>query len=79
MKNAVGAVLASPKFVYVVEAKRGAGEKSSLSGYELAQRLALFIWSSIPDEPLMETARKCELQKLHRKHPLRTKNLHLHK
>jgi len=63
MKNLVGAVLASPKFVYVVEAKRGAGEKSPLGDYELAQRLALFIWSSIPDEPLMESARKGELQK----------------
>ena len=63
MKNLVGAVLASPKFVYVVEAKRGAGERSPLSDYELAQRLALFIWSSIPDEPLMEAARKGELKK----------------
>ncbi|MCH2583151.1 MAG: DUF1592 domain-containing protein, partial [Planctomycetes bacterium] len=63
MKNLVGAVLASPKFVYVVEAKHGAGEKSPLSDYELAQRLALFIWSSIPDEPLMDSARKGELQK----------------
>ena len=63
MKNVVGAVLASPKFVYVVEAKRGAGEKSPVSDYELAQRLALFIWSSIPDESLMESARKGELQK----------------
>ncbi|MEE3179493.1 MAG: DUF1588 domain-containing protein, partial [Verrucomicrobiota bacterium] len=63
MKNVVGAVLASPKFVYVVETKHGAGEKSPLSEYELAQRLALFIWSSIPDEPLMDSARKGDLQK----------------
>ena len=63
MKNVVGAVLASPKFVYVVEAKHGAGEKSPVSDYELAQRLALFIWSSIPDEPLMAAARKGDLGK----------------
>ena len=63
LKNLVGAVLASPKFIYVVEAKRGAGEKSPVNDYELAQRLALFLWSSIPDEPLMDAARKGELQK----------------
>ena len=63
LKNVVGAVLASPKFIYVAEAKRGAGEKSPVNDYELAQRLALFLWSSIPDEALMEAARRGELRK----------------
>ena len=63
MKSVVAAVLASPKFIYVVEGKKGAADKSIVSHYELAQRLALFLWSSIPDEPLMTAARKGELSK----------------
>ncbi len=62
MKSVVAAVLASPKFVYVVESKQGAGEKTSASDYELAQRLALFLWSSIPDEPLLAAARAGQLR-----------------
>ena len=57
MKNVVSAVLASPKFIYLSEKKHGTGEKAKLSAHELAQRLALFIWSSIPDDELMESAK----------------------
>ena len=52
MKNVVAAVLASPKFIYVAESKKNATEKSPVNDYELAQRLALFLWSSIPDRKL---------------------------
>ena len=62
MKSVVAAVLASPKFVYVVESKQDAGEKTPASDYELAQRLALFLWSSIPDEPLLAAARAGQLR-----------------
>ena len=62
MKNMVAAVLASPKFLYVVEGKRDAVEKTPLDDYELAQRLALFLWSSIPDPELLEAARNGKLQ-----------------
>ena len=62
MKSVVAAVLASPKFIYVVEAKQGAGEKTPASDYELAQRLSLFLWSSIPDEPLLAAAREGKLR-----------------
>ena len=61
MKSVVGAVLASPKFIYVAENKYDAGDKTQTSDYELAQRLALFLWSSIPDELLLDSARKAEL------------------
>jgi mono/diheme cytochrome c family protein len=57
MKNVVSAVLASPKFIYLSEEKREVGEKARLSDHELAQRLALFLWSSIPDDELMESAK----------------------
>ena len=62
MKSVVAAVLASPKFIYVVETKQGAGEKTPASDYELAQRLSLFLWSSIPDEPLLAAAREGKLR-----------------
>jgi hypothetical protein len=61
MKNVLSAVLASPKFIYLSETKREAGEKTRLSSHELAQRLALFIWSSIPDDKLMEVAKNGKL------------------
>ena len=62
MKSVVAAVLASPKFIYVVETKQGADEKTPASDYELAQRLSLFLWSSIPDEPLLAAAREGKLR-----------------
>ena len=62
MKSVVAAVLASPKFIYVAETKQTAGDKSPLSDFELAQRLALFIWSSIPDESLLAAAREGRLR-----------------
>ncbi len=62
MKNVVAAVLASPKFLYVVENKQAATEKTPVSDYELAQRLALFIWSSIPDDELLVAAKRGELR-----------------
>ena len=62
MKSVVAAVLASPKFIYVVETKQGAGDKTPANDYELAQRLALFLWSSIPDEPLLAAAREGRLR-----------------
>ena len=61
MKNVVSAVLASPKFIYLSEEKNEVGEKAPLAAHELAQRLALFIWSSIPDDKLMEVARTGKL------------------
>ncbi|MDA1046915.1 MAG: DUF1592 domain-containing protein [Verrucomicrobia bacterium] len=62
MKNVVAAVLASPKFLYVVENKRNIGERTPANDYELAQRLALFLWSSIPDEELLSAAKRGELR-----------------
>ena len=63
LKNVVAATLASPKFLYVVEEKSEASKKIPLSDYELAQRLALFLWSSLPDEELIAVAQKGQLRK----------------
>ena len=56
IKNVLSAVLASPKFIYFSEEKSKVEPRAPVSAHELAQRLGLFIWSSIPDEKLMESA-----------------------
>jgi hypothetical protein len=56
MKDVVAAILASPRFVYLAESPAN-GDDSLLGGYELATRLSIFLWSSIPDEELLELAR----------------------
>jgi len=56
MKNAVAAILSSPRFIYLAEAAATVGE-THLDGYELATRLSFFLWSSLPDETLLATAR----------------------
>jgi len=62
MKNVVAAILASPKFLYVFENKQEANEITPANDYELAQRLALFIWSSTPDEELLNAAKRGDLR-----------------
>ena len=49
LASALGALLASPNFLYLVEEERPGGR---LDGRELAARLAAFLWSSVPDERL---------------------------
>lgn len=49
MIEVLASVLASPHFIYVAS-------DSSNSNYELATRLALFLWSSIPDQRLLDLA-----------------------
>jgi len=61
MKSVVAAILASPKFLYVFEGKSDQEGKLLLDDYELAQRLSFFLWSSIPDDSLIEAARRGEL------------------
>lgn len=60
----VQAVLASPQFLFRVEldAERD-GAVRDLSGYELASRMAYFLWSSMPDARLTALAQSGELLK----------------
>ncbi len=60
----VQAVLVSPRFLFLVEsdpANAAPGSVRPLTDHELAARLALFLWSSIPDEPLLAAADKGSL------------------
>jgi hypothetical protein len=62
----VEAVLVSPDFLFLVEhdpASAAPGSVRRLTDLELASRLALFLWSSIPDEPLLRLAERGELSR----------------
>jgi mono/diheme cytochrome c family protein len=55
MKGAYAAMLCSPDFVYLRQ------ESGKLDDFALASRLSYFLWSSMPDEPLMKLARAGKL------------------
>ena len=58
-------VLASPKFVFRAErepAQLPSGRAYRLSDLELASRLSFFLWSSIPDDELLEAATRNRLK-----------------
>ncbi len=59
VEYALSGVLAHPKFLFRVEeppADVAPGSIYRLSSMELAARLSLFLWSTIPDEELLEVA-----------------------
>jgi hypothetical protein len=62
VRDALSAVLASPHFLYRAETGEGEGTLA-LSDLELASRLSFFLWSSVPDDELLELA---ESSRLHR-------------
>ena len=58
------AILVSPKFLYRVEPNqpaRSRGEVFLVSDQELAVRLSYFLWSSMPDEELLDLAERKQL------------------
>ena len=62
MRTVVGAILGMPDFLYFYEMS-GKGDSDNrsrgrqrISDFELASRLALFFWSSIPDDALLDLA-----------------------
>ncbi len=60
VRDALSAVLASPHFIY--RAETGADEGAvALSDLELASRLSFFLWSSLPDQELLELAEQARL------------------
>src|SRR5262249_16383951 len=62
------AVLASPRFVLLWGDSRASGQRSeaapvrTLGDWELATRLSLFLWSSLPDQQLYQAAQQGRLQ-----------------
>jgi mono/diheme cytochrome c family protein len=65
IEAALQRVLADPEFIYRGErepAGLAAGQPYRLTDLELASRLSFFLWSSIPDDELLDAAAKGALQ-----------------
>lgn len=64
MTEALATALASPEFLYLTQ-RVAAGDKKSptrISELELASRLSVFLWSSIPDDELLKLAEQGKLR-----------------
>ncbi len=55
-------LLVSPQFLYRVERERTEAGAFPVSDLELASRLSFFLWSSIPDDELLEAAERGSLR-----------------
>lgn len=55
---AIQAILMSPQFLYRLELPAGGAEPGELDGYQRASRLSFFLWSSLPDNALIEAAER---------------------
>lgn len=62
VKEPLAIVLSSPHFLYLAE-PLGDKDRRKLDDLELASRLSYFLWSSPPDDALLEAARVGELEK----------------
>lgn len=59
IQHALARILVDPEFIFRFEREPddlAAGEVHALGAYELASRLSFFLWSSIPDDALLEAA-----------------------
>lgn len=54
LKLGFAAILSSPRFLYLQEGNTEVGK--ALAPYELASRLSYFLWSSMPDQALLDDA-----------------------
>ncbi|HTC87226.1 MAG TPA: DUF1592 domain-containing protein [Bryobacteraceae bacterium] len=64
IERALQRILADPEFVFRKEAEPAtiaAGQNYHISDLELASRLSFFLWSSIPDDELIDVASKNKL------------------
>ncbi len=59
MKEILSAILASPRFIYLYEKDAEASDEPYVTqNLDLASRLSFFLWGSLPDEVLLQTAKK---------------------
>jgi acetyl esterase/lipase len=63
MRDCVVSVLMSPDFCYRIDLVESGPDVQPLSDDDLASRLSYFLWSSMPDEKLVERAAAGELRK----------------
>jgi len=62
VRAGVGTVLTSPDFLYLQEPTGAATKPQELNDYELANRLAYFLWSTMPDAQLFDLAARQKLR-----------------
>src|SRR5207302_1112182 len=65
IEKALRAMLVSPDFLFRVEQDPGKSAPATvyrISDWELASRLSFFLWSSIPDDQLLDLAEKGKLK-----------------
>jgi hypothetical protein len=65
IQKALRALLVSPDFLFRVEqdpADAAPGSVYRISDLELASRLSFFLWSTVPDDPLLDLAEKGKLK-----------------
>jgi hypothetical protein len=68
IQMALARILVAPRFIYRIEEEPAAlapGSIYRISDFELASRLSFFLWSSIPDDELLELASKNRLRDPH--------------
>ncbi|WP_254508054.1 DUF1592 domain-containing protein [Anatilimnocola floriformis] len=64
MLEVLATALASPEFLYLTQKSPAPEEKkpATISDQELATRLSFFLWSSVPDDELLQLAREGKLK-----------------
>ena len=65
IQKALEAMLVAPEFLFRIEqdpSRAEAGKAYRVSDLELASRLSFFLWSSIPDDPLLDLAERGRLR-----------------
>src|SRR5690606_5264048 len=65
IQQALARILIDPRFLFRLEAEPAelpAGQTYAISDLDLATRLSFFLWSSIPDDELLELASRGELR-----------------
>lgn len=63
MRETFASVLVSPHFLYIVENRDPEPGEQRVTDFELASRLSYFLWSSRPDERLLDLAARGTLHK----------------
>ncbi len=64
MLEVLATALATPEFLYLTQKidPRSADTRTPISDWELASRLSIFLWSSIPDDELLDVAAQGNLR-----------------
>jgi hypothetical protein len=63
LQFAIAAALVSPEFLFRIERDPGPDRIAAVSDVELASRLSYFLWSSMPDDELLDLAERQQLRR----------------